>query len=62
MSPKGRPSSQFGWAPEARLVACGQPALKESVDSWPLAITISTHSGARPYTGNRLSLDVTGNG
>jgi len=29
-------------------------APKESVDSWPLAITISTQSGACPYTGSRL--------
>lgn len=47
--------------PKPDWLLVNQSAPKESVDSWPLAITISTQSGARPYTGNRLS-DVTGNG
>ena len=34
-------------ATEDRLDAC-QPALMESVDCWPLAITFARHSGVSP--------------
>ena len=35
---------------------------KEFVGCWPLVNNIATHSGVRPCTGSRLSLDVTGDG
>ena len=42
-------------APEAQLVeSFNELAPKESVDSWPLAITTATHLGARLHAGNRL--------
>ena len=46
----------------APFIANG-PAPLGFVGCWPLAIdNQTTHSGARPRTGSRLSLDVTGGG
>ena len=48
------PPTGIDGAPEAGSVDCNRPAPKESVDCWPLAINITTHSGVRPCTDNRL--------
>jgi len=51
---KADPPASLMGRPKPDWLNFNQLAPKESVDSWPLAITITTQSGARLYTGIRL--------